>query len=170
MARTHRSRRDATRREIALALLLAAGLGLVASNRREAPVTEPPLLSVASRAAGPGIDFGLCHTGGGENCVVDGDTFWIAGEKVRIADIDAPETHPPRCAAEAALGKRATARLRDLLSAGPVTLGPADRPTDRHGRRLAIAYAGGVGVGETLIAEGLARPWGGRRRPWCDQP
>src|SRR3546814_7636950 len=37
--------------------------------------------------------FGLCFTGGGENCVVDGDTFWIDGEKVRVADIDAPETH-----------------------------------------------------------------------------
>src|SRR3546814_8565008 len=35
--------------------------------------------------------FGLCFTGGGENCVVDGDTFWIDGEKVRVADIDAPE-------------------------------------------------------------------------------
>ena len=34
--------------------------------------------------------FGFCHTGGGENCVVDGDTFWIDGNKVRVADIDAP--------------------------------------------------------------------------------
>ena len=24
--------------------------------------------------------FTLCHTGGGTNCVVDGDTIWLAGE------------------------------------------------------------------------------------------
>jgi len=27
--------------------------------------------------------------------------------------------------------------------------------------------AGGVDIGETLIAEGLARRWDGRRHPWC---
>src|SRR3546814_19832161 len=27
--------------------------------------------------------FGLCFTGGGGDCVVDGDTFWIDGEKER---------------------------------------------------------------------------------------
>jgi hypothetical protein len=52
--------------------------------------------------------FGLCHTGGGQNCVVDGDTFWIDGMKIRVADIDAPETHPPRCPYEADVGDRAT--------------------------------------------------------------
>src|SRR5918997_6175625 len=63
-------------------------------------------------------EFGLCHEGGGTNCVVDGDTVWIAGEKVRIAGIDAPETHEPQCAAEAELGKRSAVRLQALLSSG----------------------------------------------------
>ena len=44
--------------------------------------------------------FPLCHTGGGYNCVVDGDTIWLGGQNIRIADIDAPETHKPRCASE----------------------------------------------------------------------
>lgn len=48
--------------------------------------------------------FGYCYRGGGTDCVVDGDTFYIGGEKVRIPGIDAPETHPPRCAYEAKLG------------------------------------------------------------------
>jgi micrococcal nuclease len=26
----------------------------------------------------------------------------------------------------------------------------------------------GRDLGETLIAEGVARPWRGRREPWCD--
>lgn len=113
------------------------------------------------------IAFGLCHSGGGTNCVVDGDTFWMHGERIRIADIDAPETHPPRCAREARLGKAATRRLRALLSAGPVSLDRADRDTDRYGRKLRIATRDGASIGAQLVEEGLARRWEGRRRPWC---
>lgn len=111
--------------------------------------------------------FGLCHTGGGRNCVVDGDTFWFAGEKYRIADIDTPETHPARCAREAALGNAATGRLRAWLNDGAFSLDPIDRDSDRYGRKLRIVTRGGTSVGDALIAEGLARPWEGARRPWC---
>lgn len=111
--------------------------------------------------------FGLCHSGGGRDCVVDGDTFWFAGEKYRIADIDTPETHPARCAEEAALGEAATGRLRDWLNAGAFTLESAGRDTDRYGRKLRIVTRGGASVGSVLVAEGLARPWEGARRPWC---
>lgn len=112
-------------------------------------------------------DFALCHRGGGTNCVVDGDTFWFAGVKYRIADIDTPETHPPRCAAEAALGARATERLAALLNAGPFSLESGDRPSDRYGRALRVVTRDGASIGETLVAEGLARRWGGHRDPWC---
>lgn len=111
--------------------------------------------------------FAICHTGGGRNCVVDGDTFWFAGEKYRIADIDTPETHPPRCPEEARLGREATVRLQHWLNSGAFRLEAADRDTDRYGRKLRIVTRGGVSVGDALIAEGLARPWEGRRRPWC---
>jgi endonuclease YncB( thermonuclease family) len=111
--------------------------------------------------------FALCHSGGGRNCVVDGDTFWFAGDKYRIADIDTPETHPARCAEEAALGDAATERLRTWLNAGAFSLESAGRDTDRYGRSLRIVTRGGTSVGSVLVAEGLARPWEGRRRPWC---
>ncbi len=111
--------------------------------------------------------FGLCFSGGGVDCVVDGDTFWIDGEKVRVADIDAPETHPPRCAREARLGNAATTRLRALLNAGPVMLVPIDRDVDRYGRKLRIVERDGHSLGGVLVREGLAREWGGRRAPWC---
>ena len=111
--------------------------------------------------------FGFCHSGGGRDCVVDGDTFWFAGEKYRIADIDTPETHPARCAEEAALGEAATGRLRDWLNAGAFTLESTGRDTDRYGRKLRIVTRDGASVGSALVAEGLARPWEGRRRPWC---
>lgn len=111
--------------------------------------------------------FALCHSGGGSNCVVDGDTFWFAGDKYRIADIDTPETHPARCAEEAALGEAATERLHEWLNDGAFSLESAGRDADRYGRKLRIVTRGGTSVGSVLVAEGLARPWEGRRRPWC---
>jgi endonuclease YncB( thermonuclease family) len=37
--------------------------------------------------------FGACGFGKHRNCVIDGDTFYLNGDKIRIADIDAPETN-----------------------------------------------------------------------------
>ncbi|WP_397586963.1 thermonuclease family protein [Sphingobium fuliginis] len=111
--------------------------------------------------------FGFCHVGGGVNCVVDGDTFWFHGEKVQVMDIDAPETHGPRCAEEAALGARATQRLQQLMNAGPFSLESGDRETDRYGRALRVVTRGGQSIGEMLVSEGLAREWDGARHPWC---
>ena len=112
--------------------------------------------------------FIICPIGGGGNCIVDGDTFWLAGEKIRIADIDTPETHPPRCAHEAALGNAATQRLQALLNAGPFSLQSIDRDTDRYGRKLRVVVRSGQTIGDTLVREGLARPYaGGYRESWC---
>ena len=111
--------------------------------------------------------FGLCHSGGGTDCVVDGDTFRLGGQRIRVADIDAPETHPPRCAEEARLGDRATQRLRQLLSGGAVSLQAIDRDEDQYGRKLRVVLVDGRSVGETLVEEGLARSYDGGRRPWC---
>lgn len=113
--------------------------------------------------------FGYCRSGGGTNCVVDGDTFRLDGVKIRIADIDTPETHPARCAREAELGAAATDRLHVLLNGGAVSLTAIDRDEDRYGRKLRIVSVDGRGVGDTLVAEGLARRYaGGRRAGWCD--
>ena len=111
--------------------------------------------------------FGYCHTGGGTNCVVDGDTLWLGGEKIRVADIDAPETHPARCASEQALGDQATRRLQQLLNGGAVSLQAIDRDRDKYGRKLRIVLVNGRSVGDRLVDEGLARPYAGGRRPWC---
>lgn len=111
--------------------------------------------------------FSLCHTGGGADCVVDGDTAWIGGIKVRIADIDAPETHPPHCPREAELGEQATLRMQSLLNAGPFRLRAIDRDTDRYGRKLRVLVRDGRSLGDDLVEKGLARPYEGGRRPWC---
>jgi endonuclease YncB( thermonuclease family) len=111
--------------------------------------------------------FSLCPQGPRTTCVVDGDTFWLAGEKIRIADINAPETHGARCAYERALGDAATRRLIALLNAGPFELAPYERDRDRYGRALRIVVRGGRSVGAQLVREGLAEPWRGRRSDWC---
>jgi micrococcal nuclease len=99
--------------------------------------------------------------------VIDGDTFRVGGDTIRIADIDTPETNPARCAYEADLGDRATRRLAQLLGQGPFKLQPAGRDADRYGRKLRVVTRGGYSVGNVLVAEGLARTWTGRREPWC---
>jgi micrococcal nuclease len=111
--------------------------------------------------------FRLCGGRGQSNCVVDGDTIWYGGVKIRLADIDTPEVFSPRCASEAALGRRATERLLALLNAGPFEVVPIERDADRYGRKLRILERHGRSLGDILIAEGLARRWDGARRSWC---
>jgi len=111
--------------------------------------------------------FGQCHGPQRHTCVVDGDTFWYRGEKIRIADINTPELSNPQCATEAKLAKQATLRLVELLNAGPFTLEPVERETDRYGRSLRIITRHGESLGETLVGEGLAERWKGYRSSWC---
>lgn len=101
--------------------------------------------------------------------VIDGDTIRFDGETVRILNIDTPEIGEAGCDAERAAGIVAKHRLEGLLSSGRVTLKRGDGPRlrDRYGRTLARVFVDGRDVGEQLIAEGLARRWSGKRRPWC---
>ena len=111
--------------------------------------------------------FALCATGPRTTCVVDSDTFWLQGEKVRIADINAPETRGASCPAEAQRGAVATRRLITLLNAGPFALEAGSRDRDRYGRTLRIVARQGRSLGAQLVSEGLAEPWRGRRSDWC---
>lgn len=111
--------------------------------------------------------FDICSGRVRVDCVVDGDTFWLDGTRIRIADINTPEVSSPACAAEAALGRRATVRLSQLLAAGPFELVPIDRDEDVYGRKLRIVMRNGRSIGDTLIAEGLAHRWRGYRQDWC---
>jgi len=103
---------------------------------------------------------------------IDGDTINLAGEKVRIANIDAPEIGHAGCADELDLAIAAKQRLHELLKSGRIALRRGDpvdgRVKDRYGRTLGLITVDGVDVGETLIREGYARRWTGRREPWCD--
>ena len=125
--------------------------------------------SMIAAAMGPSVSvqFELCGMVR-QTCVVDGDTFWFEGRKIRIADIDTPEISEPKCVSEYALGMKATHRLRDLLNAGPFDLQPIpDRDLDKYGRELRVVVRNGRSLGDQLVSEGLARTWSGRREPWC---
>lgn len=109
----------------------------------------------------------VCGYGKRVNCVVDGDTFWLDGEKIRIANIDAPEIRG-RCDREKRMARNATLRLADLLQNRPIRI--AENGTDRFGRTLAIVRTDSGDVGAKLVAESLAVSWHGRRQPaqtWC---
>lgn len=112
--------------------------------------------------------FSFCGSGQRVTCVVDGDTFWLRGTKVRIADIDTPELSPPRCERERQRGMAAKLRLLEILNSGPLSFKSTTRDEDRFGRKLRVVYRGDRSVGDILIAEGLARKWEGSRRSWCD--
>ena len=151
-------------------LLVGAGLGLGgiwvygdrSGNVETISARSEPLPLVLSQRSYP-----LCSSSARRNCVVDGDTFYTAKDKIRISDIDAPETHPPRCAEEADLGDRATNRLSQLLSKGGFELVSAGRDEDKYGRKLRIVMRDGRSIGDMLVSEGLARTWTGSRQPWC---
>lgn len=136
------------------------------------PDAFPAERASATRVAANSTDgemahFGVCHSGGGSNCVVDGDTFYYRAAKIRIADIDTPETHPARCAEEQRLGDAATVRFQALLNAGPFSLRSIDRDEDVYGRKLRTVTRDGASLGGQLVSEGLARYYEGGRRPWC---
>ena len=137
---------------------LIVGLSEVTSYRASAE---------AARASSAGR-FPYCHKIGEPDCVFDGDTFFIAGEKVGIAGIDAPELHPARCPEEARRGAQAAVRLHDLVNRGPLTLTAGEGAVrDVDGRSLHHVTVGGVDVGAALIASGAARELGAGRRGWC---
>jgi endonuclease YncB( thermonuclease family) len=79
--------------------------------------------------------------------VVDGDTFRLHGERIRIVGIDAPEIGEPGAA-------DATARLGVLLRSGHLLL--VRRGRDVYCRTLADVYVDGVNVAAVMRREGLA--------------
>ncbi|WP_247750838.1 MULTISPECIES: thermonuclease family protein [unclassified Rhizobium] len=119
----------------------------------------------AEQPTGTSEAFSMCKGAHRITCVVDGDTFWFRGQKIRIADIDTPQLSPPRCQRERGLA--AKQRLLDILNSGPLSFKMIARDKDRYGRKLRIVYRDRRSVGDILVAEGLARKWGGSRRSWC---
>ena len=126
------------------------------------------LAALASLMATGAFAIEQCGSGKRYTCVVDGDTLWLQGEKIRLQGFDTPETTTNICGGrrEVQLGKKATLRLIQLLNSGEVTF--RRNGEDRHGRTLADFYVDGVDVGNTLIVERLARSWPDGAEFWCN--
>ena len=92
----------------------------------------------------------------------DGDTF---NATFRIANIDTPEIKG-QCASERALALRAKEFTQTFLKGGHVEIHQTG--IDKYGRILATIRRGDQDLGDALIAEGLARPWRGKREQWCN--
>ncbi|URW77097.1 thermonuclease family protein [Sphingomonas donggukensis] len=101
--------------------------------------------------------------------VTDGDTVRLeSGERVRIADIDAPETRAGQahCRAEIVRGARSTRIARALLDNRYVSI---ERVGISYGRTVARLRLNGADVATLLVSQDVARWWRrGKPKPiWC---
>ncbi|MYE01862.1 MAG: thermonuclease family protein [Alphaproteobacteria bacterium] len=88
--------------------------------------------------------------------VIDGDTLAVAGERVRLDAIDAPESRQSctRNGRPWACGKAATQAMRKLVGRNPVRCEVNRR--DRYGRAIGACFANGRGLQQQLVRMGLA--------------
>jgi endonuclease YncB( thermonuclease family) len=96
----------------------------------------------------------------GRASIIDGDTIEIRGERIRILDIDAPESRQTcsytdgtqwRCGQQAALA------LSDWI--GQQTVACATTKRDKYGRWLARCAVDGHDLGEWMAAQGWVVPF-----------
>jgi endonuclease YncB( thermonuclease family) len=88
---------------------------------------------------------------------IDGDTIEIAGERVRLHGIDAPESDQECTDATGATsrcGELATQALRALIDGQTVSCQQSD--TDKYGRIVAVCRRGEVDLNATMVREGWA--------------
>jgi endonuclease YncB( thermonuclease family) len=111
------------------------------------------LLLLASPAAADG-------TIAGRTSIIDADTIDIHGERIRILDVDAPESRQPCIrpdGSEWRCGQKAALALADWIGQQPVTCDTAGK--DRYGRWLARCIVGGEDVGRWLAMNGWVVPY-----------
>lgn len=118
--------------------------------------------------ASPVLATEKCGSAKRVTCVVDGDTIWLNGEKIRMMGYDTPEPQTNICGGnrERKLAAKASARVVQLLSENDYSIDRQGK--DKYGRTLAIVRIDGLNIGDILIAEGLARSWPDGREFWCE--
>ncbi len=96
----------------------------------------------------------------GQVIVQDGDTLTVAGERIRLEGIDAPEFQQSctRDGQDYACGREALRALRRLVAGAEVVCEGYER--DRYDRLLARCKVNGKDIGEALVAAGWALAYG----------
>ena len=104
--------------------------------------------------------------------ILDGGTISFRSERIRIANIEAPEIFEPGCRREREIGLKAKERLGQLITSGPSQIERVG--ADANGRTLAKVRTGGTDVGQVLVNEGFVLPRGAtsdtrdtRLKHWC---
>lgn len=88
--------------------------------------------------------------------IIDGDTIEVAGERIRLFGIDAPETRQ-LCSAHGEsyhCGKEAARALAERVGSRPLNC--RQRTTDRYGRAVSVCYQGDEDIGAWLVRAGWA--------------
>lgn len=93
----------------------------------------------------------------GQASVIDGDTIEIAGTRIRLHGIDAPESSQ-RCqdakGRDYRCGQRAAFALADWIGRAAVSCQPRD--TDRYGRVVAVCWVRGTDINQLMVRQGWA--------------
>ncbi len=92
----------------------------------------------------------------GQPRVIDGDTLEVAGQRIRLHGIDAPESRQlcRRDGERWRCGKDATSALKAFLGSRPVSCEELDR--DRYRRIVAKCAVGEADIGEWMVSQGWA--------------
>ena len=117
------------------------------------------LLVLASSAAN-------ADTISGRASVIDGDTLEIHGERIRLLDVDAPESRQTCTRPDGSqwkCGQQAAIALSDWIGTRTVTCETGRK--DRYGRWLANCMSGGEDMARWLASRGWAVPF---RECKCD--
>lgn len=145
------------------------------------------LLSLASALRGAAAQSRLELVDGDRIVIIDGDTIALPcepslglcrSERIRILNIDAPETGRARCEAERIAGLAAKEALARHLRGRSITITRCEPETgrceDRYRRTLARLSTPAGDIGAALVASGHALPWRpgpdaarARAQHWC---
>ena len=99
--------------------------------------------------------------------VIDGDTVALGEERIRIENIDTPETGSrAECDYERHLAAQATNRARQIFAQAE-EVRASRTGEDRYGRTLALVSVDGRDFGAIMVEEELAVRWAGRQHDWC---
>lgn len=125
--------------DVVLAFAVLALLGLVAMRFERLSTINP---------------IGVARIG-------DGDSLELAGERIRLRGIDAPEYSQTcrKAGADYPCGRQSRDALRRLIEGRQISCEGWER--DRYGRLLAICMAGGKELNREQVAAGWALAYGG---------
>ncbi len=111
------------------------------------------LASALALALLPGLAFADIT---GQASVIDGDTIEVAGQRIRLHGIDAPESRQlcRRDGKHWRCGRNAASALAEMIGRRPVNCEEPGR--DRYKRIVAKCAVEGVDLGEWMVSQGWA--------------